>query len=136
MSSFLLPVQSAIYTRLTAEIAAEVYDDPPGEPEGVPDANYPYVVIGLDQADPWDTDDTLGAQVIATFHTWSRYEGKTEIKTAQGEIYEALHRQAANLSATGYRFVDCLHEFSEIFEENDGSTRHGVCRYRLTVEKE
>lgn len=137
MSAFLLPVQDALYTRLNTEVTlATTYDDVPGEPDGQPMANYPYVIIGIDQAEPFDTDDTLGAYVTATFFTWSRYEGKGEIKQIQGEIYEALHRQAANLSATGYRFIDSLHLFSEVFEENDGATRHGVCRYRLTVEKE
>lgn len=137
MSEFLEPVQAAFFTRLSAEVAlATIYDDVPDMRDGQPDDLYPYVVIGEDTSNPWDTDDTLGSSVTCTLHILSRYQGKKEAKQIMGEIYTALNRQAANLSATGYRFVDCLHEFSEIIDEDDGATRHGVCRYRVTIEKE
>ncbi len=137
MSTFDLPVQQALYTRLAAQVSsATVYDDVPGLPEGMPNDKFPYIAIGEDFTGPWDTDDTLGSQVSATLHIWSRYEGKKETKEIMQEIYTALHRQAANLSATGYRFVDCLFDFSDIIDENDGNTRHGVCRYIITVEQE
>lgn len=130
-------VQSALFTRLSAIVtSATVYDDVPDLPEGEPFTDFPYIVIGNDTSVSWDTDDVLGETVTCTLHVFSRYQGKKEAKTILAEIYDALHRQAGNLSATGYRFVDCLLEFSEIFDDDDGATRHGVCRYRLTVEQE
>jgi hypothetical protein len=50
-----------------------------------------------------------------------------------GEAYSILHR--ASLTKTGYNVVDCLFEFSETFVDVDGRTRHGVQRYRLTVQE-
>lgn len=137
MSEFLTPVQTALYTRLNAEISsATIYDDVPELPEGLPSTNFPYVVIGDDDSITFDTDDTLGSTVFATLHVWSRYQGKKEVKAIMGDLYTALNRQAANLSATGYRFIDCLFDFANVFEEKDGVTRHGVCRYKLVIEKE
>ena len=137
MSQFLTPVQQAVYTRLAAQISsATVYDDVPDMTEGLPAADFPYIVIGNDTEVAWDTDDTLGGNCTITLHAFSQYQGKKEAKEIMAAIDVALHRQAVNLSATGFRFVDCLREYSEVFDEDDGATRHGVCRYRITIEKE
>ena len=137
MSEFLNPVQSAIFTRLSAQVtSATIYDDVPDLPEGKPDENYPYVVIGEDVANPWDTDNSTGNEIRVNLHVFSYYQGKKQTKTILGEIYTALHRQAANLSATGYTFTDCLFDFAEVNDNDDGAIRHGVCRYRVTIEKE
>lgn len=137
MSQFLTPAQTAIYTRLVAEVSsATTYDDVPGLPEGLPDTDFPYIVVGEDYALPWDNDDQLGNNVYVQLHIWSRYQGKKEVKEIMGDIDAALNRQAANLSAAGFAFLDCLLDYSAVFSESDGKTRHGVCRYKLTMQKE
>lgn len=136
MSEFFNPLQQAVYTRLTAQLSPiKVYDSPPDQPDGRPLADFPYVVLGADTLMPFDTDTSVGTNATLTLHVWSRYDGAKECKTILGQIYTALNRQAANLSASGYTFVDCLFEFGEVIEEVDGKTRHGVCRYRITMEK-
>lgn len=136
MSGFSTALQTAIFSRLTDQLSSyRVYDTPPNQPDGMPLANFPYVTIGDDTLSPFDTDDTLGMSATVTLHVWSRTDGKKQTKEILGLIYDALNRQAASLSAAGYRFVDCLHEFTEIIEEVDGKTRHGVCRYRVLMEK-
>lgn len=140
MSEFLNPVQQALFTRLSAIVTlATIYDDVPDLPDGQPAANFPYIVIGEDVSTPFDTDDVVGSTVIITLHTYTRgdsAQGKKIAKDIMTEIYTALNRQSANLSATGYRFVDCLFDFAEVIDEDDGATRHGVCRYNITIEKE
>ena len=136
MSEFFNPLQQAVYARLVAQLAPRnVYDSPPNQPDGMPAANFPYVVLGDDTLVPFDTDNSLGTSATVTLHIWSRYNGRKEVKTILGEIYTALNRQAGNLTATGYKFIDSLYEFGDIIEEADGKTRHGVCRYRITMEK-
>lgn len=136
MSDFFNPLQVALYDRLSTELAPlAVYDSPPHQPDGRPNADFPYVTIGDDTLLPFDTDTSLGVSATITLHVWSRYPGKKEAKTIMGLIYTTLHRQAATLVAVGYSFVDCLYEFGEIIEEVDGKTRHGVCRYRIIMEK-
>ena len=137
MSTFLLPAQRAIYNRLNGAIPdVNVYGDPPAQPDGMPLTNFPYIVVADAYDVAWDTDDTLGANIMKTLHVWSRYHGTKEVKEIMGQIHDLLHRQEANLTAAGYRFVDCLFNYSTVYEEGDGVTRHGVCRYQLTVEKE
>jgi len=137
MSEFFTPVQQAVYTRLTNAVnSATTYDDVPANPEGLPLADFPFIVIGQDYGTDWDTDDTLGGELTVVIHIWSRGEGMKELKSIMADCYSALHRQADNLSAAGYRFVDCLHEFTDTFTDGDGRTRHGVCRYSVIVEKE
>mgnify|MGYP001360623881 CR=1 FL=1 len=137
--ALMLNAQKMIYDRLTTALPGQrVYDDVPNLPDGQPASDFPYITVGDDMEVPWDTDDTLGSDITFVLHVWSRYQGKKEVKTIMQNIYNALHRQVAALDAlaTGVRVVDCLHEFSQIFELGDGATRHGVCRYRLRIEKE
>ena len=136
MTDFANAIQTAIYTRLVSQISAvPIYDSIPFQPDGDSTTNFPCIVIGDDTLTPWDTDETLGVTATVTIHVWSRKLGKKETKEILGQIYAALNRQAANLSATGFNFVDCLFEFSEIIEDIDGKTRHGICRYRIIMEK-
>lgn len=132
MSGLAYNAQKGIFDALDGVISATVYDDVPDLPEGMPDSNFPYVVVGDDTSRPWDTDDQLGEELTITLHIWSRYRGMKQVKDIMGEIYDVLHRGSP--TATGMRIVDCLFEFADTFLEDDGITRHGVCRYRLTVE--
>lgn len=130
--SFETAAQQIVYDALNGNLSCGVYDDPPFLPEGMPRSNFPYVVIGNDTAVAWDTDDTLGKDITLTLHVWSRSGGFKETKDILGEIYTLLHR--AELTKSGYNIVDCLCEFSEAFVDADGETRHGVARYRMTIQ--
>lgn len=131
--SFELVAQQAIYAKLNGNIGATVYDDVPMLPSGQPSANFPYVVIGNDTLVAWDNDSQLGAEITITLHIWSRAAGMKEAKTIAGQIYDLLHR--ATFSILGYSVLDCLNEFSEFMTDPDGETRHGIVRYRLTIQE-
>lgn len=132
--SFELVAQQAIYTKLNGAIAGvTVYDDVPILPSGQPAANFPYIVIGNDTYRAWDNDNQLGADVTITLHIWSRAGGMKEAKTIAGQAYALLNR--ASFSIVGYVVLDCLCEFSEFMTDPDGETRHGVVRYRMTIQK-
>lgn len=115
-------------------ISAGVYDDVPYLPEGMPRENFPYVVIGDDTTAAWDTDDTLGKEITITIHIWSRASGFKETKSIMGEVYDILNR--LTIVKADYNVVDCLCEFSQALRDPDGETRHGVTRFRLTIQKE
>lgn len=131
--SFETAAQQIIYTALSGAMSCPVYDDPPALPSGMPRDGFPYAVIGDDTATAWDTDDTLGKEVTCTVHLWSRAAGMKQVKDLMGEAYDALHRQA--LALTGWHVIDCLCEFSEAMMDPDGETRHGVMRFRLTMQE-
>jgi len=129
--SFELAVQSAIYTRLNSQLGYNVYDSVPQQVDS--SQGFPFVTIGEDTLNEWDTDEQNGADVTITIHTWSRYYGRKETKEMQGAIYTALHRQQTNLSYSGYLFVDCFFLSSESFLDTDGQTRHGVQTFRVII---
>ena len=133
--SFLNIAQQIIFDRLTSNLGSGVslFDTAPYLPEGAPSTSFPYVVIGNDTSAPWDTDDQVGGEITVTLHFWSRAEGFNQVKTIMQAAYDRLNR--ASLSKTGYNVVDCLHEFSEAINDPDGVTKHGIQRYRLTIQK-
>lgn len=127
--------QQIIFDRLTGQLGAGVtlFDTAPFLPEGAPSTTFPYVVIGNDTAVAWDNDTNVGAEFTITLHFWSRSEGFKQVKTIMQAAYDRLHR--ASLTKSGYNVVDCLWEFSEAMDDPDGVTKHGVQRYRLTIQR-
>lgn len=121
-------LQTTIFAQLDGNISGEVYDDPPKR------ASYPYAVIGDDSFIPFDTDTTVGRDVIASIHIWDNYNGKKRIKEIMGEIDSILNR--ANLAITGYHSINCVFDSSDVFLEPDGKTRHGVITFRLLIDEE
>jgi hypothetical protein len=132
--SFETAAQQIVYTALAGNITANVYDDVPYLPEGMPRNNFPYVVIGDDDTSAWDTDDTLGKEIDINIDIWSRTAGFKQTKAIMGEIYDILNRGA--LTKTGYNIVDCLCTESQALRDPDGITRHGVMVFKLTIQKE
>lgn len=132
--SFLNIAQQIVFDRLTGNTGgATLFDTAPFLPEGAPSTSFPYVVLGNDTSVPFDTDDQVGGEITVTLHIWSRAEGFNQAKTIMQAIYDRLNR--ATLSKTGYVVLDCLHEFSEAMDDPDGVTKHGITRYRLTIQK-
>lgn len=125
-----LEVQKAILHYLTQspDLGYNVFDHTPDNQQ------YPYIVIGEDNAQAFDTKTFNGFEVSVVIHTWSQKLGRKEIKTMQGAIYNALHNR--QLAIDGFNFVLCLFEFSETILEDDGRTRHGIQRFNLIITAE
>lgn len=133
-TDFHATVKQLLFDALDGNIAgASVFDHVPFEPEGATDDSFPLVVIGDTEASAWDNDSELGMQMDASIHVWSRYLGRTQVNAILDDIYGLLHRAA--LTATGYVIVDVLFAFSDIFVMDDGKTRHGIARYRVTIQE-
>lgn len=139
MSGFTTAIQQAIYSALSGDVGltalvTAVYDDVPQFSDTGDGANFPYVTIGEDSLNNWDTDTELGTDASITVHTWSRYKGRKEVKQIQSVIYSALHR--ADLTVSGYNFIGLDWTDSTSFLDTDGFTRHGVCTYRMLLQTE
>jgi len=124
--------QQIIFTALNGNITGGLYDKVPDLPEGMPDSDFPYTVIGEDTAVPWDNDSFTGLNVTCELHIWSRTDGSKECKTIMKEIYDLLHR--GTFTKVGYTVVDSLCTFQEVLDDPDGKTIHGVMRFRLTLQ--
>lgn len=131
---FLSASRLAVFNALNGNLGGVgVYDHVPYEPEGAPNANYPLAVIGDATEDPWEVDDKQGAHITHVVRVWSRYKGSKQINELQSLVKSLIHRQA--FTASGYRFIDALHEFSDVTTLPDGITRMGVVRFRLTLQE-
>jgi hypothetical protein len=122
-----LQIQKAVYTALVAALDVPVFDNVPQN------SPYPYVVVGDDTAVPWDTDDSLGTEATVTVHAWSQYRGRAEAKELLQQIYTALHRQ--DIAVENAVTIESIAEFQQTIVESDGLTRHGIIRFRITVDQ-
>jgi len=128
-----LEVQEAIYYELSHDLLLNaavtgIYDNV------LQEADYPYVVIGDDTIQGWDTDEANGINTTVTIHIWSKYNGKKEVKEIMDLIYRTLHK--VRITIAGLHTVACLFEFSETLVDSDGQTRHGVMQFRILAHEE
>ncbi len=119
-------IQKAVFTVLTSALNVPVFDNVPQ------DTKYPYVVVGDDTSVPWDTDDSTGTEATVTIHAWSQYRGRAEVKALLAQIYDALHRQ--DIAIEDVHVIESIAEFQQTVVESDGLTRHGIIRFRITVD--
>ncbi|HYH39921.1 MAG TPA: DUF3168 domain-containing protein [Azospirillum sp.] len=137
MTAAMLPLQAAILSALNDALdvgssptgaAVSVYDD---VPQG---AAFPYVELGDDAtAGDWSALATEGEEIHFHLHTWSRYRGKKEALQVMGAVKTAL--QNARLTVSGWCLASIREEFSTIFTDPDGRTRHGVQRFKALLRK-
>jgi hypothetical protein len=132
-TNFNSATHNTVRSRIVSETGRKVFDHVPHQPEGKPDEDFPFVAMGDSDFIPFDNDDTKGAQVDVNVHVLSRYKGDKEARDILDEVYAALHRAA--LTRTGYNFVDCFFEFSGVITLDDGNTRLGTARYRVTIQE-
>lgn len=134
---FELAIQGAVYAALTGSAALTalvrgVYDAQPRPLTGSDTLQFPYITIGEDTHTDWSTDTESGDDATITIHTWSRYNGRKELKEIQGLIYGALHRRSFDVA--GYALVSCDWISSDSLIDADGETRHGVQTFRLLLD--
>lgn len=110
-----------------------IYDNVP-QSDPARAADFPYIVLGDDIVNEWDTDTENGADASASIHVWSRHRGREEVKRIQGLIYDCLHE--TDFTDNGFIFVNIIQEQSQSFMDPDGLTRHGVQTFRILVQRE
>lgn len=136
-------IQVAIYDRLanytpltellaTYAGAPAIFDEVPQVDDPSSAATFPYVVLGHDTFSPWDTDTETGTEATVTIHTWSRTSDFNEAKRIMQQVYNALHRY--DLDVIGFGSVGCDVEFEDAIRDPDGTTRHGLQRFRLVID--
>lgn len=138
-------IQKAVYTKLRADatltslLAAHAYTSGSAIYDGAPQADdsgssvaFPYVTLGDTTETEFDTDDSTGRESTLTLHVWSRYAGMKQAQDIMDRIKTVLHNQP--LTVTGETVVLVLWEFSQLFEDPDGITRHAVTRFRIISE--
>lgn len=83
-----IPLQAALYARLSDELSVPVYDAVPM------DTPYPYVTIDSEQST--NTSVISGrdrASRLLYLTAWSDYRGQREVKQIMSEVYAALNQR-------------------------------------------
>lgn len=126
LKSALWPLQQAIFARLSNDpvlmgMVTAVYDE---VEEG---AILPYVQIGDDTTNPYDTKTNYGEDTTVTIHAWSEGPGKSQAKQIMNVILQSMTSNP--LIVPGFVVEGIEREFLETF--GDGQAYHGVCRFRI-----
>ena len=104
------------YADLTSLISTRVYDEPPAN------VVFPYLRFVEIQPRIFDTDDKTGARVDLTMRAHSRSaSGRVEATQVVEAVRAALHRQEANVTATGFNLIELI--FDDYFAERDADGR-------------
>jgi hypothetical protein len=123
-------IHEAVYEALTGDatlmaIVTGVYSN-------VPDAQaYPYVEIGETTSNSVDSLDKQKRAVVVTIHSWSRYQGQKQCWQIIARLETLLHRTA--VSVDGVTLERAWVESSNVFQDPDGETYHGVTRFAIQV---
>ena len=125
------PLQRAIVERLENDqilntVITAVYD------EIEQGAKLPYVQVGDDTVNPYDTKTSYGEDATITLHCYAPGPGKIKAKQIMGMVLEAI--TAAPLQLDGGFTVDGIRrEFLEVYP--DGKAYHGICRFRVYIKQ-
>lgn len=121
----LLNLNAALVNQIGFYVDVPIYDN---VPQG---AEPPYIVLGEAINAMDDTDGYNGFNILYPIHVWSEYRGKAETLAIQSLIYKALHRGKFSLS--GYTCIAVTQESSQVLNDPDGITRHGVQQFRILM---
>ena len=119
-------VAQGTLTGLLAAGAASVRD------HVLPDAAFPYVVIGEIESRPQSTQQLPGREVVLTLHAFSQAPGQKEVREILSALHDAL--EDAALSIEGQHVISCRSLSARSFLEGDGETRHGVFQVEILTE--
>ncbi|MEM9169944.1 MAG: DUF3168 domain-containing protein [Pseudomonadota bacterium] len=125
-------LQKAVYDALLADAAfAALIGDPPRLYDAPPrDVAYPYVILGEARVKDWPGVDG-GLEHELRLQTYSRHEGRREVKAVLNAAYDVLHDAALTLD--GAALVACRFVFSDIFPRAETGVYQGVARYRAVT---
>lgn len=124
MRSPLLPLQKAIYDRLTQRISYPIYD------EVSQDSEYPYIVLVSETMTDWSVKDTAGGEVTITLSLYSQGRGYKELKEMIDAVVQVI--TAENFSVAGFQVSESILELIEIMRA-DEITRQGILRFRFQI---
>lgn len=126
-------LQKAVYQALTTDSALTTMLGAGWLHDAVPqNTDFPYVVIDQMRVNDWSTGTERGSEHIMMLHVWSRYRGKREVYEIADAIRDALHDAALPLD--GNDLINLTHQYSDLKQDEDGETWHGVMRFRAVTE--
>lgn len=138
INTSILSLQKALYTILKEDI--ELSKKVNGVFDYVDEkSRMPIVTIGECYVMPYstDADNMNGEEVTQEIHVWSQYKGQKECREIIGLILKATTKNLVKIEQTLGEIdfdVDFINrEGIEVFDDEDGKTKHGVVKLNFKV---
>ena len=112
-------------TEITDIVSDRIYDLPPE------DSAFPYVTIGDDRFEPWDTHDSVGFQGQLNINVWTQSEGRKKAKELNGIVYDLLHDK--DLGIAGTCTINLKRGLATTKIDPDGITVQGISRFNIII---
>lgn len=125
------PLQELIYKQLSKDAAlkaagVEIYDTVPKK------SRLPFIALGDETTGANNTKTGTGESDSLTFHIWSAYRGRKEVKNIINLLVKAIYTMPLELPGGG-RITYLTLENSDIIEEEEGALFHGVVRFTFNI---
>lgn len=127
MTGIAMALQIALFDALVGdgplgEVVTGIYDHVPGG------AALPYITLGSATMGDWSAVDFDGHDHDLTIDVWATGPGHGHAKTIMDRVQGALHDR--DLAIAGADLVLLRFQSADVFIDADGTTVHGVMRFR------
>lgn len=133
-------LQQAVFTRLndssvTALLStayaplAAIFTDVPQSVDAEKESDFPFITIGGDTINPFDSKDNKGGSAIVQIDIWDRASSMLDLKALADVVDTRLRRQA--LSISGVTHITTELDSSVFTRDPDGKTKRALLLYRV-----
>ena len=131
-------LQQAIYTRLNDSAVTgllstyysplvAIFTDVPQAADSELETAFPFVTIGADTINPFDSKDDLGGSAVVQIDVWDRT--MLDLKTVVDAVDGRLRRQP--LSISGVTHITTELDSCNFSRDPDGKTKRAIILYRV-----
>lgn len=122
-----LAIDNRLYNDTTIiNMVQGIYDD---VPEITP---FPYISYGPETTNWWGTKTTDGEDMTFQLDVWSQKRGSKEVKDIMNAVIQSITASPLSLG-NGFFIVIQSDMFTQVLDDPDGKTKHGVIRFRFRI---
>lgn len=133
-------LQQAIYTRLNDSSVTSllstyysplvaIFTDVPQADDSELETAFPFITIGGDTINPFDSKDDLGGSAIVQIDVWDRAASMLDLKVLVDAIDNRLRRQP--LAISGVTHITTELDSCVFSRDPDGKTKRALILYRV-----
>jgi hypothetical protein len=133
-------LQAAIYNRLNDSSVTSllstsysplvaIFTDVPQAADSELESAFPFITIGADTINPFDSKDDLGGSAIVQIDVWDRATSMLDLKAVVDAVDARLRRQ--DLSISGVTHITTELESCTFSRDPDGKTKRALILYRV-----
>lgn len=133
-------LQTAVYTRLNdASVTAllstaysplpAIFTDVPQAADSELETAFPFITIGADTINPFDSKDDLGGSAVVQIDVWSRASSMLGLKALAEAVDGRMRRQPLNIA--GVTHITTEMDNCVFSRDPDGKTKRALILYRV-----